>query len=205
MIKNIPSAILPFKRSAWKPIVKKTNGSITDSKFSGTPYIKEEEGHPRCLNCGKPLQLFVQLNLDQLPEAVRREDGSGMLQLFYCISEEPICEIECEAFFPFSKSVLVRMGESERNVSNVGGIAENSFPAKLIVEWEEVEDHHSWEEAESLGIEVISRPTHEEFGFNGIRFCLHIFNTQQVDFASEVLRPEPAATYITNRRPAIVY
>jgi hypothetical protein len=31
MIKNIPSVILPFKRSAWKPIVKKIDGSITDS------------------------------------------------------------------------------------------------------------------------------------------------------------------------------
>jgi selenocysteine lyase/cysteine desulfurase len=35
------------------------------------------------------------------------------------------------------------------------------------------------------------RPTHKEFGFNGIRFSLHIFNTEkQVDFASEVVRKE---------------
>jgi cysteine desulfurase/selenocysteine lyase len=35
------------------------------------------------------------------------------------------------------------------------------------------------------------RPTHKEFGFNGIRFSLHIFNTEkEVDFASEVLRKE---------------
>lgn len=32
------------------------------------------------------------------------------------------------------------------------------------------------------------RPTHNQFGFNGIRFSLHIFNTEkEVDFASEVL------------------
>lgn len=38
------------------------------------------------------------------------------------------------------------------------------------------------------------RPTHNEFGFNGIRFSLHIFNTEkEVDFASEVLRKELAA------------
>jgi selenocysteine lyase/cysteine desulfurase len=37
------------------------------------------------------------------------------------------------------------------------------------------------------------RPTHNEFGFNGIRFSLHIFNTEkEVDFASEVLRKELA-------------
>ena len=35
------------------------------------------------------------------------------------------------------------------------------------------------------------RPTHKEFGFNGIRFSLHIFNTEkEVDFASEVMHKE---------------
>ena len=35
------------------------------------------------------------------------------------------------------------------------------------------------------------RPTHKEFGFNGIRFSLHIFNTEkEVDFAAEVLHKE---------------
>lgn len=35
------------------------------------------------------------------------------------------------------------------------------------------------------------RPTHKEFGFNGIRFSLHIFNTEkEVDFATEVMHKE---------------
>ncbi len=35
------------------------------------------------------------------------------------------------------------------------------------------------------------RSTHKEFGFNGIRFSLHIFNTEkEVDFAADVLRKE---------------
>ena len=35
------------------------------------------------------------------------------------------------------------------------------------------------------------RPTHKQFGFNGIRFSLHIFNTEkEVDFASEVMHKE---------------
>ena len=38
---------------------------------------------------------------------------------------------------------------------------------------------------------IVIRPTHKEFGFNGIRFCTHIFNTEkEVDFAVEVLRRE---------------
>ncbi|MCU1289587.1 MAG: hypothetical protein JWN60_1816 [Acidobacteria bacterium] len=37
------------------------------------------------------------------------------------------------------------------------------------------------------------RATHKEFGFNGIRFCTHIFNTgKEVDFAAGVLRKELA-------------
>lgn len=37
------------------------------------------------------------------------------------------------------------------------------------------------------------RATHKEFGFNGIRFCTHIFNTEkEVDFAAEVLHKELA-------------
>ncbi len=35
------------------------------------------------------------------------------------------------------------------------------------------------------------RPTHKEFGFNGIRFSCHIFNTEkEIDFASEVMHKE---------------
>jgi selenocysteine lyase/cysteine desulfurase len=37
------------------------------------------------------------------------------------------------------------------------------------------------------------RPTHKEFGFNGIRFSIHIFNSEkEVDMASEVLHKELA-------------
>jgi len=35
------------------------------------------------------------------------------------------------------------------------------------------------------------RATHKEFGFNGIRFSMHIFNTQkEIDFAGEVMHAE---------------
>lgn len=153
MLDHIPSAVLSLRRSAWKPLVRMADGSITDSKFSGTPYLKADEEHPKCRNCGKPLQLFVQLNLDRLPAAVMNEYGSGLLQLFYCIGEDPLCEVECEAFFPFSESVLVRIVESESEVSNVGSAPENSFPPKLITGWEEIVDYPGWEEAETLGVE----------------------------------------------------
>ena len=35
------------------------------------------------------------------------------------------------------------------------------------------------------------RPTHKEFGFNGIRFSIHFFNSEQeIDKAGDVLRQE---------------
>lgn len=35
------------------------------------------------------------------------------------------------------------------------------------------------------------RPTHKQFGFNGIRFSMHVFNTErEVDFASEIMHKE---------------
>ena len=35
------------------------------------------------------------------------------------------------------------------------------------------------------------RPTHKEFGFNGIRFSVDIFNTEkEIDFAAEVMHKE---------------
>jgi cysteine desulfurase/selenocysteine lyase len=38
------------------------------------------------------------------------------------------------------------------------------------------------------------RPTHKEFGFNGIRFSMHIFNTEkEVDRVAEILHRELAA------------
>lgn len=154
MLKNIPSAILPFKRSAWKPIVENVDGSTTDSKFAGAPYLKADEDYPRCENCGKPLQLFIQLNFDQLPEAVRNNYGSGLLQLFYCINEEPLCEVECEAFFPFAKSVLVRIVEIEQKaLSPVKFTPLSPFPPRSITGWKEVEDYPNREERESLGTE----------------------------------------------------
>jgi len=40
---------------------------------------------------------------------------------------------------------------------------------------------------------IAIRPTHPEFGFNGIRFSMHIFNNEmEIDHAAEILRKELA-------------
>ncbi|MEW6207475.1 MAG: DUF1963 domain-containing protein [Acidobacteriota bacterium] len=87
-IKKVPSKIKPLARKAWIPHVKAGNGEITASKFSGTPLLRPEERWPDCPNCDKPMQFFLQLNLDELPDPARKEFGKGILQMFYRIREK---------------------------------------------------------------------------------------------------------------------
>ena len=152
-MKMIPSALRPFSRPTWKPQVTKGEGTLSDSKFAGTPWLKHGESWPTCQNCGKPMSLFLQLNLDGLPEALRGEFGSGLLQLFYCTNSDPHCESDCEAFFPFTAAKLVRIVESEGDPQpvEIPDIA-RAFPSKLIIGWDEMEDYPHWEEGEAQGI-----------------------------------------------------
>lgn len=148
---KIPSELKLYERRTWKPIVVESDGSRLDSKFAGTPFISESEDYPLCRNCEKPLQLFLQLDLNKLPSAVGGKFGHGLLQFFYCISDEPLCEVDCEAFFPFSKSVLVRILQPETLFkSNEKETFSGTFPPKLITGWEELEDYPNWEEGEDL-------------------------------------------------------
>ncbi|HEY9599103.1 MAG TPA: DUF1963 domain-containing protein, partial [Cyanophyceae cyanobacterium] len=105
----IVASLQPFMRPAFLPKVSEGDGELQSSKFSGKPWLSKNEHWPLCQYCGKPMQLFVQLNLDSLPESIQGEFGSGLLQMFYCTNTEDECDIECEAWLPFAKSVLVRV------------------------------------------------------------------------------------------------
>jgi uncharacterized protein YwqG len=83
------------KRSAWKPIVREGDGALTASKFAGKPWLGATEHWPVCPNCNKAMALILQLNLNELPESLRLKFSNGLLQVFYCTSYEPYCEIEC--------------------------------------------------------------------------------------------------------------
>lgn len=155
MTEKVPESFKPLKRSAWKPIVREGDGSVLASKFSGKPFLKPGETWPVCPNCEKPMQLFLQLDLDTLPEPVRDEFGGGLLQLFYCTNSDPECVVDCDAWEPFAESELVRVIKLEGQVSEPE-IPEGSrfFPAKLIVGWQLLEDYPSLDEAETIGLLV---------------------------------------------------
>ena len=78
------------QRPTWKPIARNGDGPVTASKFSGVPWLAADEKWPACQACGRPMQLFLQLNLDaDLPETELRDRfGGGLLQLFYCTANE---------------------------------------------------------------------------------------------------------------------
>ncbi|MCR8634871.1 YwqG family protein [Paenibacillus radicis (ex Xue et al. 2023)] len=145
--------IKPLEKKAWIPDTIDGDSSNIASKFSGTPYISENESYPICQNCSKPMQLFVQLSLSELPQSFQSYVGidKGILQMFYCLNEEPLCEVECEAYFPFSKSTFLRIinpidsGRSDIDVSKF-------YPAKTILSWNEIADYPNIEEMNEMGL-----------------------------------------------------
>ena len=149
-----PSALFPFVRTAWRPVTEAGDGPPDASKVAGTPWIPAGGARPACPNCGRPIQLFLQLNTAHLPEAVRGTFGDGLLQLFYCTSQEPMCDVDCQAFFPFADSVVARLvvpeGAPEADPADVV----DPLPPRRIVGWEAADDYPSPEEAFGLGAEL---------------------------------------------------
>ncbi|GAK56977.1 hypothetical protein U27_03941 [Candidatus Vecturithrix granuli] len=151
----LPRVIRPFQRTAWIPLIKEGDNSVLSSKFGGTPWLAQDEQWPRCQHCGQPMPLFLQLNLNRLPEPVNETFGAGLLQLFYCTNTEPHCESECEAFFPFTQGKLVRVVEHD-GCERSGEFPKNlqNFEPKWIVDWRGVSDYPGWEEGYASGIEL---------------------------------------------------
>ncbi len=99
------------------------------------------------------MQLFLQLNANDIPEEAQSIFSSGILQLFYCTSSDPQCDVDCEAFFPFSKAHLARIVEEGTPEDLSESPVNQAFPARSIVGWSSTIDVPNWEESESLGVE----------------------------------------------------
>ena len=148
----LPEAIKAAERPAWRPIVSEGEADQPLSRFGGNACLLEEVEWPLCGNCGKPLELFVQLASSELPPEAQSPFGEGILQMFYCISSDPLCEVEAEAWEPFAKSVVVRVVPAETPTSTV--IRSKAFPVRRIIGWELTSDYPGWEEAREVGIEL---------------------------------------------------
>lgn len=153
------------RRTAWRPITEPGESPLALSKFSGTPWVSEGEDWPRCKNCGKPITLFLQLDLDGLPEELGNRFGSGLLQFFYCTSLQPECEQECDGWSHFSDAHLIRIVQSDGQPrSDLLPGSGPSLPARTIVGWESFEDYPDGVEFEDLGLVI------RLGGFNGVGF-----------------------------------
>jgi uncharacterized protein YwqG len=159
MKESILGKLEGVKKTAWVPQVEEGDGNITASKFSGRPYLLEGEDYPTCPKCGKPFQLFLQLNISELPEDFREEIGmeEGLIQMFYCTTweDEHQCEIDWESYFPFTPAQFVRLviPEGKGQKVEVPEI-EGYLKPKVIVGWEEKVDYPGWEEREEVGVEL---------------------------------------------------
>ena len=148
--------IEPLRRACWLPVVEDGDGAVTGSKFAGVPYLAEGEAWPVCPNCGNAIQLFLQLNSDELPEESGKPWGDGLLQFFYCTNKKPACELDCAAWSEFAKSVLIRVvpaGDALSAYSEIPVIG--AFPPKRIVGWTQTDDlPQYWEEMQDLGVHL---------------------------------------------------
>jgi Domain of unknown function (DUF1963) len=142
-------------RTAWLPVTEEGDGPVTGSKFSGTPYLAPGESWPTCPRCGAPMALFLQLNLEALPEELGGELGSGLLQMFYCVSRRD-CPIRGEGRLdPFSPyQLLRRVCPSPGGPPSTPPTFDLELPARRITGWEPVEDYPDRTEWPDFGIEA---------------------------------------------------
>ena len=139
-----------LKKTAYLPQVKigEATSSIK-SKIGGYPYLRNENDWPICPNCGNHLQLFLQLNLSELPE----QQGERLIQLFYCTNQRPHCESDLQAFFPFSKAVVCRKIQIEGESATIEPKIDKLFEEKVITSWQAVDDYPHPEELYELDVE----------------------------------------------------
>ncbi|MDQ7826394.1 MAG: DUF1963 domain-containing protein [Candidatus Eremiobacteraeota bacterium] len=160
---NLMKKLEKVKRTAWLPVVRAGDGDLTASKFSGIPCLLPGESWPRCRNCKKPLQLFVQLDYAGLPAGFRKEVKAdrGILQLFYCTNTGAGCDYS-ETSWPSSKCTLVRIISPDKVEKPREAPPEGYFPAKIIVGWNEADDYPGWEELSGKGI-TLDAPDEKEY------------------------------------------
>lgn len=137
LIRQTKEALQKYKRDTHFPIVENGDGSLTDSKYGGIPYVVQGESWPICnykyCKCGYPMEFVVQINLDTLPFN-ETKFGNGILQVWSCPN--------------MSNSVKARI---IRPIDTAGAkiqVPENSFPAKRIVGWKRTDDYPYLEEIE---------------------------------------------------------
>ena len=147
--------VMTKRRPAFKPVVEDGDGPANASKISGKAYIPEGEVWPTCPNCKRPMQLFVQIDLDKAGTETGLDLGKGLMQMFYCTSFEPNCENATSAWVPFSSGSIIRIVVPRGKGRDIPmPEIERAFPPKVIVGWERFDDYPGLDELPELGIHI---------------------------------------------------
>lgn len=143
-------------RTAWRPVVGPYDPDSDKSSFSGVPYLGDDEW-PICSNCGKQMQLFVQIDLSTLPQEVGKRYGNGLIQLFFCTNDKDECFI-ADLADPSSTCHVVRLVDPEgRPCKRVRKAPKKQFPARCILSWKKFCDYPCTREFPNLGLFEIWR------------------------------------------------
>lgn len=139
------------RRPAWRPLAQDGDGPPTAPKFCGTPWIGSDVAWPECGHCKKPLPLFLQLDLADLPEELGQRFGTGLLQLFYCTRDA------CQGFGgwePFADDLSRVRVVHPAGPGLATSVAEQDdhFPGKQIVGWTRFTDLPTPCEHDELGL-----------------------------------------------------
>lgn len=151
IVKMLEPWLTKHRRPAWKPVVSEGDGPATVSKFCGAPWIGPNATWPECGHCKKPLPLFLQLDLGDLPEELGGRFGTGLLQLFHCTRDDCQGVGGWEPFADDLSRVRVVQPIGPTLTTSVAQ-QEGHFPAKKIVSWSRITDLPTPCEHDELGL-----------------------------------------------------
>jgi uncharacterized protein YwqG len=151
-IEELLARLARQRRTAWLPRTADGPTGLAGSKFGGLPLLASGEPWPACGNCRRPMQLFLQLNGEELPAELELPLPGRVVQLFYCTSQKPCCEADCEAWDGRGVSMRLRLIDARTPPQPLtASPVANAFPEKRIEGWEPVDDFPNAEDAEGAG------------------------------------------------------
>ena len=157
-IEDLRNELEEFERTAWIPQVRFRTGDVTNSKLGGTPWLSEAEEWPCCGVCSRPMELFLQLNSDELPDALA-DRFSGLLQVFLCVTNgysTGTCGLGYEGF---SKASMLRLCKPVGPPRYLQPPFADAFIEGVIESWQPRVDLPSLQELASFGIELSDEQT----------------------------------------------
>lgn len=154
LLRGLQPWIAKHRRAAWLPRVEDRPTSPRETSFCAQPWLNQVDDWPYCALCTRPLQLFLQLDLDSLPSELGAKYGSGFLQLYYCRhTADGSCHGESgwEAFSDACSRVRIVRPTAE-SPSSITHNCDRNFPPRAIVGWDRIDDCPNPGEHDELGL-----------------------------------------------------